>query len=162
VNASISTTILSVVAIPTEVAQAARDLRTDAFGHALAVTTTIAPCRHCLRIPSQPEEMILLSYQVLPDTGPYAEVGPIFLHAYPCERYADVGTFPQDFAARPLILRAYNHDGEIADALVSAPGNAERDSLTFLENPSIAEVHVRHVSYTCFDFKVVNARSSRH
>lgn len=25
--------------------------------------------------------MILMSYRVLPDTNPYAEVGPIFIHA---------------------------------------------------------------------------------
>ncbi len=153
--------MLNVVAIPTEVAQAARDLRTDAFGHDLTVKTTIAPCRHCLRIPKQPEEMILLSYQVLPDTSPYAEVGPIFIHVYACERYADVETLPQDFASRTLVLRAYNHDGEIADAVVSAPGDAERNARAFIENPSIAEVHVRHVSYTCFDFKIVSARNFR-
>jgi hypothetical protein len=153
----VSTSPLAYVAIPTEVAQSARDRRRDAFGHELTVSTVIAPCRHCLRIPSQPQEMILLSYQVLPDTGPYAEVGPIFVHAEPCERYADALTFPEDFRSRQLVLRAYDRAGSIADAIVSDPGNAERDALAFLKNRSVAEVHVRHVSYTCFDFKIVRA-----
>jgi Protein of unknown function (DUF1203) len=150
-------TTLNFVAIPSDVAQRARETLRDDFGHALTVTRTIAPCRHCLRIPNHPEEMILLSYRVLPDAGPYAEIGPIFVHADACERYANSDTFPEDFLPRRLILRAYDHDGTIADAIVSAPGNAERDAVTLLAKPSIAEVHVRHVSYTCFDFKILHA-----
>jgi hypothetical protein len=148
---------LNFVAIPSDVAQRARQTLRDDFGHGLAVTLAAAPCRHCLRIPKQPQAMILLSYQVLPDTGPYAEIGPIFIHAEPCERYAALTTFPQDFGSRPLVLRAYDSTGSIVDAVVSDPGNAERDAVAFFENPSIEEVHVRHVSYTCFDFKIVPA-----
>jgi hypothetical protein len=99
--------------------------------------------------------MILMSYQPLPDTGPYAEIGPIFVHAQDCRPYSDVETFPSDFAARPLVLRAYGYDGRITDARVAEPGQARSVAAEFLGRAEVAEIHVRHVSYTCFDFKIV-------
>jgi hypothetical protein len=127
----------------------------DRFGHQLHVTTTQAPCRLCLRISPNPEQLILLSYQPSRDSGPYAEIGPIFVHARACERYDASETFPEDFRSRSLVVRAYNDAGEIADAVVAGPGEAEERAREFLQNPAIAELHVRHVSYTCFDFKII-------
>lgn len=72
---------LCIEAIPTRIADEARRSMIDAFGHQLHITTVQAPCRYCLRISPASEEMILMSYRVLPDTNPYAEVGPIFIHA---------------------------------------------------------------------------------
>jgi hypothetical protein len=151
------TTTLQFLAIPQSLADEARRTLTDRFGHRLHVTKAQGPCRLCLRVPKAPEDLILLSYQPLPDTGPYAEVGPIYIHAKGCEPYADSQTFPADFAGRRLVLRAYGHNGDIVDAVVTEPGEAERAAAAFLRDESIAEVHVRHASYTCFDFKIVRA-----
>lgn len=145
------------VAIPLDVAERARATMRDDFGHELKIYTTTAPCRLCLRISTEPEELLLLSYQPLPDTGPYAEVGPIFIHAHGCEQYADTQTFPSDFASRPLILRAYNAEGEIADAVIAQPGEAEARARTLFADADHVEIHVRHISYTCFDFKILRA-----
>ncbi len=141
--------------IPHEIAREARRTRADRFGHALHVTKEMAPCRLCLRISKQPEGLILLSYQPLRDTSPYAEIGPIFIHADECEPYARPESFPEDFAPRSLVLRAYGLRGEIAGAVVARPGQAPQRAAEFLSDPSVAEVHVRHDSYTCFDFKIV-------
>jgi hypothetical protein len=141
--------------ISTEIADEARATLVDRFGHQLEATREIAPCRVCLRIPTEREEMILMSYQPLADTGPYAEVGPIFVHVHRCRPYSDVATFPPDFAARPLVLRAYGYDGRITGARVAEPGRAAADANDLLSRAEIAEIHVRHVSYTCFDFKIV-------
>jgi hypothetical protein len=143
--------------IPEPIAIEARTMMRDRFGHELHITKEKAPCRLCLRIPSVPQELILLSYQPLADRGPYAEVGPIFIHAAGCRPYPDVETFPVDFAARRLILRAYGSAGQIVDAVVARPGNAPERAAEFLSENRIAEVHVRHESYTCFDFKIVRA-----
>lgn len=151
------TTTLRFVPMPLEIAEEARRTMRDRFGHTLHVTRTQAPCRLCLRISKEPEDFILLSYQPLPDTGPYAEIGPIFIHASDCEPYTNEETFPSDFAERPLVLRVYDAAGTIYDALVAEPGTAPERAAQFLDNPEIAEVHVRHVSYTCFDFKIVRA-----
>jgi hypothetical protein len=141
--------------IPNEIAAQAREKRVDRFGHQLQAVQETAPCRVCLRIPSEPEAMILMSYQPLSDTGPYAEIGPIFVHAQGCRPYSDFEAFPPDFAARPLVLRAYGYDGRITDARVAEPGQARSVAAEFLSREEVAEIHVRHVSYTCFDFKIV-------
>jgi len=143
------------VPIPESIADDARKTLRDRFGHDLAITKEQAPCRVCLRISTQPEDLILLSYQPLADTGPYAEVGPIFVHAAHCEPYSKVEIFPEDFATRPQILRAYGHDGRIVDACVAEPGGAPQRAAELFANSAVAEVHVRHVSYTCYDFKIV-------
>lgn len=148
-------TKLRYLPIPAEIAGQARRTLTDRFGHRLHVTKTQAPCRQCLRISQEPEDLILLSYQPLPDTGPYAEVGPVFVHANPCEPYADAESFPQDFTQRPLVLRSYNAAGEIVESLVAPPGMAPRWAMHLFDELSAVEIHVRHISHTCFDFKIV-------
>ena len=147
---------LAYLPMPVEIAAEARRTLRDRFGHQLKVERNQAPCRSCLRISKEPEDLILLSYQPLPDTNPYAEIGPIFIHARECVPYHS-GDFPADFLDRELVVRAYGHDGRIADALVAAPGDAEGAAAGFLANDRIAEAHVRHRSYTCFDFKIVRA-----
>jgi hypothetical protein len=148
---------LRYVAMPEAIANEARDTRQDRFGHALRVVEEAAPCRVCLRISKEPEPLILLSYQPLDDTGPYAEVGPVFVHAESCEPYAEEARFPSDFCDRPLILRSYGHNGRIVDAVVAEPGGAAGHAEAMLSDPAVAEVHVRHESYTCFDFKILRA-----
>ncbi len=148
---------LQYVPVPREIADEARRTLKDRFGHDLHVQMEQGPCRLCLRIPEEPEAMILLSYQPLADRNPYAEIGPIFIHAHECEPYASIETFPEDFAKRELVVRAYDRDGRIADAVVAKPGEASEAAARFLSDPRIAEVHVRHTSYTCFDFKIVRA-----
>jgi hypothetical protein len=141
--------------IPAEIAREARTQRRDRFGHELSITTTQAPCRLCLRISNAPEDLILLSYQPSKDTGPYAEIGPIFVHAGDCDPYSRTEEFPRDFLDRRLILRAYGYDGRIVDAGVAEPGSAQECAARFLSDRNVEEVHVRHVSYTCYDFKII-------
>jgi hypothetical protein len=143
--------------IPEEIADEARTTLRDRFGHRLHVVTSQGPCRVCLRISKSPEDFVLLSYQPLADTGPYAEIGPIFVHAEHCAPYSEVSSFPEDFAARRLVLRAYDREGGIADAVVAEPGEAPKHAARFLEDERIVEVHVRHESYTCFGFRIVRA-----
>ena len=95
---------LAYVPIPDEIASEARRTLQDRFGHQLAVARNQGPCRSCLRISKAPEDLILLSYQPLPDTNPYAEIGPIFIHAHECTPY-DSPDFPADFIERELVVR---------------------------------------------------------
>jgi hypothetical protein len=151
------TRTLRYVPMPEAIAQEARRTRLDGFGHRLHVVREKAPCRVCLRISTEPEDLILISYRPLPDTNPYAEVGPVFVHAEHCEPYSQHATFPADFASRRLILRAYGHEDQIVDALVAEPGEAPQRAAELLSDSAVVEVHVRHESYTCFDFKIVRA-----
>jgi hypothetical protein len=146
---------LRFIHIPEKVAEEARRTRIDAFGHHLKSYQGRESCRVCLNISREPEDFLLLSYRPLPDRNPYAEVGPIFIHERECTPYGSLDEFPEDFRSRALVLRAYDGDGEIVDATVAAAGEGERAAANFLDNPTVEEVHVRHPTYTCFDFKVV-------
>lgn len=45
------------------------------------------PCRHCLTRVAKGEPYLILAYRPFPKEQPYAETGPIFLHADPCPRF---------------------------------------------------------------------------
>ncbi len=152
---AVQTPPLRFVPIPLDMAERARRTRKDEFGHDLVIRFDRAPCRVCLRISEAAEDLLLLSYRPLPDRNPYAEVGPIFIHVRDCAPYESLDTFPHDFRARELVLRAYDAEGSIFDAKVAPPGEGERVAGEFLADRGVAEVHVRHRSYTCFAFKIV-------
>jgi hypothetical protein len=71
----------------------------------------------------------------------------------------ELGVAPETAPCRLclLILRAYSKDGRIVDAVLVQPGTAPAQAAAFLSDARVAEVHVRHGSYTCFDFKIVRA-----
>ena len=124
-----------------------------------------SPLRCCWRSVRPGDRIALVSYAPLrrwagltgADPGAYDEIGPIFIHARECRPYAETESFPADFAERRLVLRAYGHTGEIVDAIVAPPGTASDCAARFFEDERVAEIHVRHESYTCFDFKIVRA-----
>ncbi len=151
------TLTLRYVPVPVEIAENVRRTRRDTFGHAVEVYRDTGPCRVCLRISTAPENFLLLSYRPLPDRNPYAEVGPIFIHEHDCAPYSAVHAFPEDFVPRELVLRAHDGEGRIFDAVVAPCGEGPRVAAEFLSNADVREVHVRHTSYTCFDFKIVRA-----
>lgn len=141
------------IPIPQVVAEEARRTLRDNFGHQLRVERNQGPCRLCLGLSKEPEDLILLSYQPLADTNPYAEIGPIFIHPYDCPPYG-ADAFPPDFLERELVVRAYDTNGRITDATVAAPGDVQATSAAFFNDDKVAEVHVRSRAYTCFLFKV--------
>jgi hypothetical protein len=59
---------------------------------------------------------------------------------------------------RSLVLRSYDDAGSIIDALIAQPGEAPVTAEQLFADPAVTEVHVRHTSYTCFDFKIVRGR----
>ena len=89
-------------AINSDVAQRVRQTLTDDFGNQLTVSVADSPwpCRSCLRVGGTGERRIVFAYRPFATSGPYAEVGPIFIHAEGCTPYAEVNQFPRDFVER--------------------------------------------------------------
>lgn len=161
-----ATTSYRYAAIPTALAARIRTTLRDDDGNALSVWRSDDygnPCRHCLRVTNPGERLILFAYSPFEDVGPYAETGPIFIHADACERYADDSAFPPDFVSRPLTLRAYGRTERgalsIVSAEVSEPGpHAVHRSLTRLfTDERVAFVHVRNPAWGCYDFRIDRA-----
>ena len=65
------------------------------------------PCRHCLRPVAAGEPFLLLSHRPFPSPQPYAEQGPIFLHADACARHLPSAELPAMLASERYLVRGY-------------------------------------------------------
>ena len=147
-----------VVALPTEIAEAARrNAASSAPDHKISVVENeqTAPCRHCLTWAKPGERVILFPYQAIPSEFPYGERGPIFVHAESCSRYDSPNEFPRELR-RGRAIRGYNQENEIiaAEVLDGAP---EETAARLLENDAVRFLHVRSASAGCYTFKVERA-----
>ncbi|HXM19629.1 MAG TPA: DUF1203 domain-containing protein [Candidatus Tumulicola sp.] len=144
-------------AMSTPTADQIRARMRDDYGNDLTakVDDGTGPCRHCLQYAKPGDRLILFSYRPFEKPALYQEVGPVFIHADGCERYAGSEMIPPAFAARPLILRPYTSEHAIADSQVFAPaGRAPEMAAALFENPDVAYLHVRSVSRGCYLFRI--------
>ncbi|MGV8985587.1 MAG: DUF1203 domain-containing protein [Cypionkella sp.] len=113
------------------------------------------PCRHCLRMIPQGAGMLILAHRPFPAPQPYAEVGPIFLCAEPCE--AGGGTdLPAILTSATYIVRGYGPDDRIVygTGAVVATGALTSEAEARLSDPRIAYVHVRSARNNCFQVRI--------
>ena len=115
------------------------------------------PCRHCLRDVVAGEEYLVLAYRPFPALQPYAETGPIFVHAEPCERATDQAETPASLMKRKAhLIKGYGPD----DRIVYGTGNiVTSDELAhaaaqILERNGIAYVHVRSAMNNCYTCRI--------
>lgn len=146
--------------IATEVAQYYRAGGLDAHGakpeRNIAAQANL-PCRHCLSKIVEGEEYLTLAYCPFPELQPYAEVGPIFLHAGDCSRYKDTDTIPAMYLnGEPRILRGYDSNNRIiyGTGKVVAPEAMIDYAEQLFEIPEIAYVHARSSSNNCFSCRI--------
>jgi hypothetical protein len=146
--------------IPTVHARAIWNGDTDAHGMAPERHVSDGdgvPCRHCLQHVAAGEPYLILAYRPFPDAQPYAEVGPIFLHAEPCPAYRDHDRVPaMILAGEPRIVRAYGRDDRIryGTGKVVAPEAIADYARTLLDDPETAYVHVRSSTNNCYAFRI--------
>ncbi len=148
-----------IVPLTTEVAAVARHAAAaGASDHATitANSPTGYPCRHCLRWAQPGERVILFPFESVPSGRPYAETGPIFVHADSCERYNDIATFPADFR-RGRVVRAYNSKHDMIDAAVVNGDEPEAVIEKLLENPETDFIHVRSATRGCYTMGIKRA-----
>lgn len=118
------------------------------------------PCRHCLSEIPRGEEMLILGYRPFRKLQPYAEVGPIFICANSCVRHQESNGLPELYRNREMLIRGY----DINDRIVYGTGkvvpmaNLEQESISILENPSIAYIHVRSSTNNCYHFRIDRAQ----
>jgi hypothetical protein len=156
--------VFTVRPIESRLAERIRATLRDDFGNVLNPITTDAPrsnpCRHCLRLTDPGERLIVFAYRPFETSGPYAEVGPIFIHAGACDPYSEASGIPLDFRERPLTLRAYDARGNIHCAEVAGAGAAEEVLERFFADPAVAFVHARNPAWGCFDFRLDRASAT--
>jgi hypothetical protein len=99
--------------------------------------------------------MVLFTYQSIPAAQPYAESGPIFVHAERCARYASPDEFPRELR-NGRAMRAYSEENEIVAAEV-VDGAPEETAARLLQDEAVRFLHVRSASHGCYTFQVERA-----
>ena len=160
-----ATTPFEIHAIPVSELDALRRTGRDCFGNPVVVTVNHEeggpPLRCCLTEAEVGARVALVAHRPFPGDGPYAKVGPVYIHADACAGYRRTDRYPEPFRHRTQVLRAYGHDGRIVDAELVPGEQAEVAITRLLSNPAVAFLHSRNVLYGCYMFAVHRARDER-
>jgi hypothetical protein len=159
-DATAETTSFRVQAIPAEALERIRAAGQDDFGNPLVPITDEAggsPMRCCLQRSAPGDAVHLISYRPFTRPGPYAEVGPVFVHAQPCPGYSASDRYPDGYRDWPtMVFRPYRYDGAIGyDAI--RMGDASTAGALVAEmfaDPEIEFVHTRNVHAGCYMFTI--------
>ena len=144
--------------IPTETVRACQSGATDANGQTPERHTSDGdcnPCRHCLRMIPKGAPMLVLAHRPFPAPQPYAEVGPIFLCADPCEAGGGEDV-PEILSSPDYIVRGYGPD----DRIVYGTGAVVRTAQILAEagarlgDARVDYVHVRSARNNCFQVRI--------
>ena len=151
---------LRFIALPTDAVRALQAGAPDANGQVPERRLSNGagvPCRHCLAQVASGEAYLVLAYRPFPAPQPYAELGPIFLHAAACARYASETSVPPMFLAREtMLIRGYGADdrivygtGQVVPTTALAPAAS-----ALLQRPEVAYVHARSASNNCYQCRI--------
>ena len=115
------------------------------------------PCRHCLEDIREGEPYLVLAHRPFPAAQPYAEQGPIFLHANTCVRHTDSANVPPAFLQREAyLIRGYSVNDRIVygtGRIVAPTLLAETAHRTF-RDPRVTYIHVRSASNNCYQCRI--------
>lgn len=113
------------------------------------------PCRHCLGMIPKGAAMLVLAHRPFPAPQPYAEIGPIFLCADPCQPGGGTD-FPAILNSPDYIVRGYGQDDRIVygSGAVIPSAQITARATDLLTNTRIAYVHVRSARNNCFQVRI--------
>ncbi len=150
------------VALPTDAVRALQGGGADANGQPPERHVSDGdgnPCRHCLTQIAAGEPMLVLAYRPFPAPQPYAELGPIFLHARPCARHEGTGVPPMFRSWERLLIRGYGRD----DCIVYGTGQVvpipelEAAAMALLDRPEVAYLHAHSAANNCYQCRIERA-----
>jgi Protein of unknown function (DUF1203) len=113
------------------------------------------PCRHCLGMIPKGAGMLILAHRPFPVPQPYAEIGPIFLCADPCDA-GDGEVRPEMLASPDYIVRGYGTDDRIVygtGGVVATEAIPTRAEGLFAD-PRVAYLHVRSARNNCYQCRI--------
>jgi Protein of unknown function (DUF1203) len=117
------------------------------------------PCRHCLGLIAKGASYLTLAHRPFPTLQPYAELGPIFLHADNCARGGGDATIPNFLNSPRYMVRGYGTDDRIVygtgtiEATADIPAAAEAK----FEDERVKYLHIRSASNNCYHCRIERA-----
>ena len=124
--------------------------------------TGYGPCRVCLRTFETGEPRVLFLYNAFSDGQEADLAGPVFIHADQCARYDEPSMFPEQIAALPIVLRAYDSHRRCIFEITPKPGAVDASLEALFESESVAFVHVRNSEAKCFIARVDRVRAGAY
>ncbi|WP_320202007.1 DUF1203 domain-containing protein [Agrobacterium sp. rho-13.3] len=114
------------------------------------------PCRCCLRQIKDGEAMLLLSYRPFPSLQPFAETGPIFMHAEACGPYEAQDDLPPMLESPDYIVRGYSPDNRIVygTGAVTPTEKITDRAQELLARDDVAYVHIRSARNNCYQCRI--------
>ena len=155
---------IRIVALETELVKRLQNDGLDANGHKperhVSQGGGRMPCRHCLADIQAGEPYLILAHRPFPSAQPYAEQGPIFLHAKSCPRHPDSQDVPAMFLERKdYLLRGYGADDRIVygTGKIVAPTAMVEAAHEMFDEARVAYIHVRSASNNCYQCRIDRA-----
>lgn len=148
------------VALPTEEARALQAGGPDAHGQIPERQISDGkgvPCRHCLTRVAAGEPYLVLAYRPFKRDQPYAETGPIFLHADACPRFEGGDEIPEILTERPeFVMRGYDaRDRIVYESCAVVAGDRLADEAErLLALSGVEYLHVRARASTCYQCRI--------
>jgi Protein of unknown function (DUF1203) len=133
-----------------------RSAGADGHGNRLvpfAATGQGEPLRCCLRYAEPGEQITLISYAPFERPSVWREVGPVYIHAAPCEGYTPTDRLPEQLATGPRVLRTYRADDTMNyeyNTVVTDEADLQPVIERLLNKPDVTTVHVRTLAPQCF------------
>ena len=119
------------------------------------------PCRHCLQMIDEGTEFLVISYRPFLECQPYAEQGPIFLHAEPCQAFdpnaAENRNLPAVLEDSPrYLLRGYDRNERIVygSGTITEANQLRETADQLLKQDKIHFVHVRSATNNCWQARI--------
>ncbi len=153
-------TDLNFIALATETVQSLQAGNPDANGQVPERRVSDGgglPCRHCLSDIAAGEPFLVLAHRPFPKAQPYAETGPIFIHAEACQRHGEAAEVPALFLSRAqALIRGYGTDDRIVYGTGQVVASAEiaATARDLLAAPEVAYLHLRSASNNCYQCRI--------
>lgn len=150
------------VAMPTATVTALQAGRPDANGQPPERVISDGdgvPCRHCLDLVTADQPYLILAHRPFTTIQPYAECGPIFLHATRCKAYSEYAKLPPMLGSPQYIVRGYNSEERIIYGTGNVVPTAEITAYAtqLFERADVAFIHVRSAANNCFQCRIERA-----
>jgi len=123
----------------------------------MTVSDPTFPCRVSLTDRALGEKVLLVNHVSHDVANPYRASHAIFVTETDEEPAEYVDEVPPVFKSRVLSLRGFDHDGMMADALLTQPGEADAGIRRLFENPAIHTIHAHNATRGCFSAKIERA-----
>jgi hypothetical protein len=112
------------------------------------------PCRVSLADAELGERVILLPFTHQPVDSPYRASGLIFVRETAKEAALAPGEIPEAVCSRLMSVRAYDDEGMMVNAAVTAGSELEPHIAKLFANPRVSYLHLHNAGAGCYSCRV--------